>query len=999
MASTLDIDEAKKESALAGLRLVLIALIFVGFAARVWHLGFQSIWLDEGLSISFAGRPLRQMYLTLVYEDLHPPLFYLLLHFWMRLAGESEFAVRFVSLWLGLPAVPATYLLGAAVFSPRQRQAQERAPGDSPRKGRSVAATIATPAARPLHPIQGAQGPDEAAPTRGLSLARGQAVGTIGAFLVATSPFLVYYSQEARMYSALATFGVLSTYALWRLLETEHGRWLLGYVAFTAALMYTQYFGGLVIAFQALYLTGLGIRDRRRAIRGAIGMVLVAVLWLPWVPAAYLQMQRLFHVPDFWKGELSLSFLLEHVFAAFALGQGSILQRFLIVGILAAILLGAGIVLLVGQALRRGSGEIYVLSYLFVPLIALYAVLVQNPKFTERYLIMIAPPFYLVLALGVVDLGRWARRSGPAWVRRVAVVLPIVLLAVVVGASLDQLWQVYYGPGYRKEDNRDLTAYVEQHFQPGDVVILMMDPFSFPYYSHGTIPATQLQPGSNIQGAADSLNTILAGHKRAWLILWNPDWADPTGYVRHALESTYRQIPIGRQFNGLGLQLFEIDHPPHFTVKTTPDHAMGVNFGNRLELLGYDLERSTIAAGDSGKITLYWKPLRPLDHDYIVSLRLTDGRFYYWRHDGRPAAETYPTTSWPAGQVVAGELSFQVPPATPPGTYYLELGTYGQGAGSDLDILQNGRIPMGTAIKVVPLTVTRSPKVVDPSTIHIPNRQNLTVRTDLVLLGSTVEASRAVPGGTVDVTLWWLAKRTGLPRYDVRIALENGRYRRDVLVEEPAAGRFPTDQWTSGEVVEDRHRFVVPADAPAGQTRVLLQLAAMAGGRPLPASNGPTVDLGSIQVRNRPVVLTPPAGMEHQVDWRVGTFAELVGYTLDTDTAHPGDHLHLTLYWKALGNSGDVGFTVFCHLLDQRSTIWAQQDHQPGDGNDPTTGWIAGEYIVDRYDLAIKPDAAPGQYQIEVGMYNPATGSRLPVRAASGDENGDRVLLATVQIR
>ena len=82
-------DGVTTKRALAGLRFVVTALVFIGFVARIWHLGFQSIWLDEGLSISFAGRSLRQMFSTLVYEDLHPPLFYLVLHFWMRLAGET----------------------------------------------------------------------------------------------------------------------------------------------------------------------------------------------------------------------------------------------------------------------------------------------------------------------------------------------------------------------------------------------------------------------------------------------------------------------------------------------------------------------------------------------------------------------------------------------------------------------------------------------------------------------------------------------------------------------------------------------------------------------------------------------------------------------------------------------------------------------------------------------------------------------------------------------
>lgn len=1004
-------DEVRRKRALVGLHLVVTALVFLGFAARVWHLGFQSIWLDEGLSISFAGRPLRQMFATLIYEDLHPPLFYLVLHFWMRLAGEHEFVVRFVSLWLGLPAVPATYVLGKTLFAAREaRQQPSASDEDEPVEvaaGTGAARRDGFPVIKTSERLlegvpRSVSGPQPVAASQAKPIEafdRGAAIGLVGALLVAISPFLVYYSQEARMYSALATFGVLSTYALWKLLTTLDRRWLLGYVAFTTALLYTQYFGGLVIASQALYLLGVAARNRRHAARGFLGMALAAALWLPWVPAAYLQMLRLFHVPDFWKGQLSLTFLLEHVFAAFALGQGGILQRFLFVGILAALLLGLGLVFLIRQALRRGSAELYVLTYLVVPLVMLYAILVQNPKFTERYLIMIAPAFYLVLALGVVDLGRWGARFRRRLVGRAALALPLVVMIVLIASSLDQLRQVYYGPSYQKEDNRGLTAYVEQHYQPGDVVILMMDPFSFPYYARGAIPSTQLQPGSDVQAAASSLNAILTGHKRAWLILWNPDWADPTGYVRRSLESTYRELPVDRQFNGLGLKLFAIDHPPHFTVRTTPDHPETVNFGNRLELIGYDLPSSTVTAGQSGSVTFYWKALQPLDHDYVVSLRLTDAKFYYWRHDGRPAAETYPTTSWTVGQVVPGELTFQVPLGTPPGSYFLEVGTYGQGIGSDLDVLQDGRTPIGTAFKVASVTVVRPANAVDPTKVDAPHRQNVAFGSDLDLIGSSLDSARVVPGQAVDVTLWWRAKRAGLPSYDVRIALENGGYRRDVLAEPPAAGRYPTDRWAGGEVVEDKHRFVVPPDAPPGQTRVLLQLTPSSGGSPLSTPAGPNVDLGTIQLQVRPVQMTPPADIGKSVSWKIGTFAQLIGYTLDSSNARPGDHLHLTLYWRALGNSGDVGFTVFSHLLDRQSTIWAQQDHQPADGANPTSGWIAGEYVVDRYDLAIKPNAAPGQYQIEVGMYNPATGSRLPVRSATGEESGDRVLLATVQIR
>ncbi len=283
-------------------RIAVLGLILFGYLARVWRIGFQSLWLDEALSVTFAGVPLPGLFTNLAQRDIHPPLYYLFLHFWMRMAGQGEFSVRFLSLALGLPAVPATFVLGRRLFRTCRLEVGQRFD----------------------RPIRN-------------SIDRASAIGLGGAFLVTFSPFLVYYSQEARMYSALVTFSVLSSYALWRYLEGIELPWLGGYVVASAALLYTQYFGGLVLLFQAIFLLGLLTRQRRKALGGMLGLVLVGVLYLPWVPSAYSQMMRMYHTPDFWKGELSLSFLLEHLFAAFALGQYPALGRYLPVAVVAAL--------------------------------------------------------------------------------------------------------------------------------------------------------------------------------------------------------------------------------------------------------------------------------------------------------------------------------------------------------------------------------------------------------------------------------------------------------------------------------------------------------------------------------------------------------------------------------------------------------------------------------------------------------------------------------------
>ena len=338
--------------------------------------------------------------------------------------------------------------------------------------------------------------------------------------------------------------------------------------------------------------------------------------------------------------------------------------------------------------------------------------LIRDPKFTERYLIMIAPPFYLVLGLGIVSLAVGFYRSKHRLLHWGAPAVSSALVLVLVVVSLTQLWQVYDGPGYRKDDNRAAVAYIRQHYQPGDVVILMMDTYqSYEYYGGDGIPYVPLQPSGDTVSAANSLNSIAAGHKRIWLYLWNAEWADPTGWVRQALDTAYPQEPVDRKFTGVGLQLFDVTPEFRFTPPTNPSIAKSINFGNQMQLVGYDLPQSKLAAGDLGKVTFYWKAETQINEDYIVSLRLTDGQFDWWQGDYRPTRFNFATMYWKPGQVVSGELTFKIPPGTPPGTYALEIGVYPQGAaGQNLNVLASGQVPIGTTSDVATIQVGRPGK-------------------------------------------------------------------------------------------------------------------------------------------------------------------------------------------------------------------------------------------------------------------------------------------------
>ena len=159
-------------------RWLLLLIIVLAFALRVYRLDTQSIWYDEGLSIQLAQQDPAQAIALSATTD-HPPLHTLLLGAWMRVAGESDFVVRYLSVFCGVLVVALTYALG--------KRYDERA-------------------------------------------------GLIAAGLMAIAPLAVYYSQETRGYMLLTALILIATLAALRLMNGDRRKriWL-AYIAVDGA--------------------------------------------------------------------------------------------------------------------------------------------------------------------------------------------------------------------------------------------------------------------------------------------------------------------------------------------------------------------------------------------------------------------------------------------------------------------------------------------------------------------------------------------------------------------------------------------------------------------------------------------------------------------------------------------------------------------------------------------------------------------------------------------
>jgi 4-amino-4-deoxy-L-arabinose transferase-like glycosyltransferase len=142
---------------------------------------------------------------------------------------------------------------------------------------------------------------------------------------------------------------------------------------------------------------------------------------------------------------------------------------------------------------------------------------------------------------------------------------------------------------------------------------------------------------------------------------------------------------------------------------------------------------------------------------------------------------------------------------------------------------------------------------------------------------------------------------------------------------------------------------------------------------------------------------TPATAPATQVGAMLGEQIELAGYDLPFGPWKPGDVVPLTFFWQA-EDGVEEDYNVFVHLVDSNGQIVAQTDSAPGGGSQPTSGWTAGQTIVDRHGLLLPPGSPVGKFELRLGMYLPSNGERLPVVSAEGEGVGDSLSLGTFMV-
>ena len=398
-----------------------LAILLLSAGLRFYRIEYQSYWHDEGNSLHLAGESV-PVIIQSAAADIHPPAYYLALKAWRAGLGETEFALRSLSALAGVVLVALVYRLGKLFFN--------------------------RPAA------------------------------LVAAALAAVNPFLIYYSQEARMYALAATLGAAS-FALFALAlrpspAKQAGLIRATYVAISAWGLYTHYaFGFIIIAQNAVmvayFLAALwtarrpGHRLDLRPFAVWLGLqAFTLLLYLPWLPVAYRQLTgwpaaREFH---------------PFVSALADVGRYLVFGRTIETGAILPALIVASLALLIGLWVSGIRRAFLPLIWLLVPVGLTLAFGLLSEPFS-KFLLVVAPPLCLLLGQAIGNLGRLkqAQEGQTAFALRFSAF--VVLAFGALALTVPSLQNLYFNPAYFRDDYRGIARYVESVQRPNDAIILI----------------------------------------------------------------------------------------------------------------------------------------------------------------------------------------------------------------------------------------------------------------------------------------------------------------------------------------------------------------------------------------------------------------------------------------------------------------------------------------------------------------------------------------------
>ncbi|HEX9114633.1 MAG TPA: glycosyltransferase family 39 protein [Anaerolineae bacterium] len=855
-------------------RAALVLILLAGMALRCWRLGSASLWYDETVSVYLAGSPVSEL-LRHTAGDIHPPGYYLLLRAWLILTGYPtghadphgqglEFSSAFLSLAIGMLLVALGYVLA-----------------------RRLAGSL-------------------------LGDDFGRRSGLLSAALLAFSPYNVWYGQEVRMYTLGACLGVTVILALWeatsRSGDAVRWRWWLMYALAAAAGLYTlYYFAFLLAAVNVWAIARLAgairepvpprkgdaapatARRPRPFIPYLLANLTALILYAPWFPVAWRQATQP-PVPP-WRVAAALGPAIRETWTALVAGQSApgwlwpAVLLFLPVYVLglAALLRArtpadesAGFGLPTTLACMVSSPAALLALATFGAFFLVMLVSAVTPLYHVRYIFTYSPAFYVVVAAGMVALGRRLPAAGA------------IVAAFWLAAAAPTLYAFWYDPHYQTDDHRAAVAYLESHWRPGDVLLVNAG------YAY-TALATYWQPALP-QAAATGGAAVWPADTSAWrgrltgplptprsddvpLVITTGHvdgseklgWGDPRSDF-FALPASTARSQIGALFERFNrvwqYRIYDTVNDPQGVVRQAlarggtliDDQVFAGEAFTRVQAYvprqGVSAPPAAMATGVSGALQaaaapgtwqtasnaiiyprVMWRADDNLGRVYGTSLRLAQANGKVWAQppDEQPLGPLYRSDLWLGGWQ-AQTFALPIPAGTPPGRYTLSLVVYDMGS-RGVVVFQGALASPPGGVSSPSLTLG-TVEVQRPAP-EPPPQPAVARFGPLALLSATSPATELSPGDRLPVDLLWQAAAS--PGEPLVIVLQLLDIRGNVaagLEAQPVDGSYPTQLWEKNEIVRDRHSLALPKDLAPGVYRLIAGVYRAGSGQRLETAQG-----------------------------------------------------------------------------------------------------------------------------------------------------------------
>ena len=262
---------------------------------------------------------------------------------------------------------------------------------------------------------------------------------------------------------------------------------------------------------------------------------------------------------------------------------------------------------------------------------------------------------------------------------------------------------------------------------------------------------------------------------------------------------------------------------------STAEVTTQVNFGDQVNLLGYDLVAARVKPGQSFVWRLYWQARQPLQRDYSSLAQLVDGQAHLYAGQDNLHPGSLPARQWQPWGFVQDPHKIKVPYGTPPGDYFLVTGLYQPESWQRLPVVAGGETGWPDVV-AVPVQISRAGEVPSLAQLEIAWPVEADFDPQLRLLGASPERDFIQRNDFLRLALFWEAQVAPTANYQVSLRLTGPGG--EVALQEtnqPSHNRYPTSLWQAGERVRDNQALWIPADFPAGVYRVEVQVLDEAG--------------------------------------------------------------------------------------------------------------------------------------------------------------------------